>query len=75
MINQLPEAHRTVLLLIAVEGFSYKEAAELLDVPMGTIMSRLARAREKIGRLVQQGETKTGLPQSQRERRYEKSNT
>lgn len=52
MINQLPEAQRTVLLLTAVEGFTYKEAAEILKVPLGTIMSRLARAREKIGQSV-----------------------
>jgi len=64
MVNQLPEAQRTVLLLTAVEGFSYKETAELLDVPVGTVMSRLARAREKIGRSVLQGETRTVLSQS-----------
>jgi len=69
MINQLPEAHRTVLLLTAVEGFSYKETAELLEVPVGTVMSRLARAREKIGRLVHQGETRTVMAQSRGERR------
>ena len=68
MINQLPEAQRTVLLLTAVEGFSYKETAELLEVPVGTVMSRLARAREKIGQLVQEGETATVSIQSQVER-------
>jgi RNA polymerase sigma-70 factor (ECF subfamily) len=34
-----------VLELVAVEGYSYKDAAELLEVPIGTVMSRLARAR------------------------------
>ncbi len=41
----LPEAQRVVLSLIAIEGLSYKEAADVLDVPVGTIMSRLSRAR------------------------------
>ena len=57
MINQLPEAQRTVLLLNAVEGFTYQETAEILKVPVGTIMSRLARAREKIGQSVLNSET------------------
>ena len=65
MFNQLPEAQRTVLLLTAVEGFSYRETAELLEVPLGTVMSRLARARVKIGRSVQQGETENVSMQSQ----------
>lgn len=37
------------MLLVAVEGLSYSEAAEALDIPIGTIMSRLARARQTIG--------------------------
>lgn len=41
----LPEEQRTVLSLVAVEGLSYREAAEVLDTPIGTVMSRLARAR------------------------------
>jgi RNA polymerase sigma-70 factor (ECF subfamily) len=41
----LPDEQREVLVLVAVEGISYKEAAELLDIPLGTLMSRLARAR------------------------------
>jgi RNA polymerase sigma-70 factor (ECF subfamily) len=44
-IWKLPEEQRGVLMLVAVEGQSYKEAAETLDLPMGTITSRLARAR------------------------------
>ena len=42
---QLPEADGLVLVLVCVEGLSYRETAEVLDVPIGTVMSRLARAR------------------------------
>jgi RNA polymerase sigma-70 factor, ECF subfamily len=48
-VNALPEAQRIVMTLVAVEGLSYREAAEVLDVPIGTIMSRLARARLSVG--------------------------
>jgi RNA polymerase sigma-70 factor, ECF subfamily len=48
-VEALPEAQRVVMLLVAVEGFSYREAAELLNVPLGTVMSRLSRARALIG--------------------------
>lgn len=41
----LPEEQRAVLELVAVEGFAYKEAAAVLEIPVGTVMSRLARAR------------------------------
>jgi RNA polymerase sigma-70 factor, ECF subfamily len=44
-VERLPPDQRTVLMLVAVEGLSYKEAAAVVDVPVGTIMSRLARAR------------------------------
>ena len=41
----LPEEQRAVLHLIAIEGLSYQEAAESLGIPVGTLMSRLGRAR------------------------------
>lgn len=44
-IDALPDAVRTVFLLFAVEGLKYKEIADVLDIPVGTVMSRLARAR------------------------------
>lgn len=47
-VQELPEEQRLVLTLISIDGRSYKEAAELLDVPVGTITSRLARARKRL---------------------------
>jgi RNA polymerase sigma-70 factor, ECF subfamily len=44
----LPDEQRTLLALVVIEGKSYKEAAEILDVPMGTVMSRISRARRAI---------------------------
>ena len=44
-IGHLPPDQRSTLMLVTVEGLSYKEAAEVAGVPVGTIMSRLARAR------------------------------
>ena len=44
----LPEHHRAVLHLITVEGLSYQEAADVLEIPLGTVMSRLSRAREAL---------------------------
>ncbi|MFO1350619.1 MAG: sigma factor-like helix-turn-helix DNA-binding protein [Gammaproteobacteria bacterium] len=51
-IWRLPEEQRVVLMLIAVEGLSYKEAADALELPMGTVTSRLARARIAINEYV-----------------------
>lgn len=42
----LPDDQRAVLLMVVVEGLSYREAAEVLEVPIGTVMSRLSRARQ-----------------------------
>lgn len=50
LVGELPEEQRTVLLLVSVDGLSYREAAEALDLPVGTVMSRLSRARLHIGR-------------------------
>ncbi|NNU38800.1 RNA polymerase sigma factor [Rhizobium sophorae] len=47
-VNALPEAQRTVVFLAYVEGLSYREVACILDIPIGTVMSRLAAARAKL---------------------------
>ncbi len=44
----LPPDQQAIIVLICVEGLSYKEAAEVLEVPVGTVMSRLARARRAL---------------------------
>jgi RNA polymerase sigma-70 factor, ECF subfamily len=47
-VEALPEQFRMAVLLADVEGFSYKEIAEILDVPIGTVMSRLHRGRKAL---------------------------
>ncbi len=47
-LARLPEDQREVLLLVAVEDLSYAEAAKVLGIPVGTVMSRLSRARDRL---------------------------
>lgn len=60
-LQALPAEQREVLLLICVEDLSYQETAQILAVPIGTIMSRLSRAREKLGALMQGKDTVSRL--------------
>ena len=53
-IGQLPEDQRSVLVLVAVDGLSYREASDILEIPLGTVMSRLARARRRLHELMQE---------------------
>jgi len=53
--NQLSQEYRSVLWLVVVEEFSYRETAEILDVPIGTVMSRLHRARNELRKLLLTG--------------------
>ncbi|MDX3925204.1 MAG: RNA polymerase sigma factor [Shinella sp.] len=48
-LDDLSADSRAVLMLIVVEGYSYEETATLLDIPLGTVMSRLSRARRRLG--------------------------
>lgn len=67
-VEALPEAQRTVMILCCVEGFSYRDTAEILDIPLGTVMSRLSRGRLAIGQKIQPSQTlnktHTGLTSS-----------
>lgn len=51
-IAALPPDQRAVIALVALEGCSYKEAAHILEIPVGTVMSRLSRARARLAHLV-----------------------
>jgi RNA polymerase sigma factor (sigma-70 family) len=51
-MSLLSEEHRIVVALVLVDGLPYKEAAAVLDIPMGTLTSRLARAREALQKLL-----------------------
>jgi RNA polymerase sigma-70 factor (ECF subfamily) len=60
----LPDEQRAVLELVAVEGYSYREAAQILETPIGTVMSRLARAR---GALVERCRKRRPVTMARRE--------
>ncbi len=55
-LDALPEEQRTVLLLISVEGLSYGEVAAVVGVPLGTVMSRISRGRDRLATLLREGE-------------------
>ncbi|MGH8924952.1 MAG: sigma-70 family RNA polymerase sigma factor [Acidimicrobiia bacterium] len=60
-IESLPENFRMVVLLADLEGFSYKEIADILDIPIGTVMSRLHRGRKALQVALWDFATKRGL--------------
>jgi len=54
-MSKLPEEQRVAVALVLVEGLSYKEAAEVLEIPMGTLTSRLARGRTALAAALEDG--------------------
>jgi RNA polymerase sigma-70 factor (ECF subfamily) len=60
-LESLPEAFRMAVLLADVEGFSYKEIAEITDVPIGTVMSRIHRGRRALQKALLDYGTERGL--------------
>jgi RNA polymerase sigma-70 factor, ECF subfamily len=59
-LGRLPGEQRAVLLLVGLEQFSYEEAARVLDIPLGTVMSRLSRGRERL-RVLLYGEARPAV--------------
>lgn len=51
-LEQVPEKHRAILLLREIEGLSYEELSKILDIPKGTVMSRLFHARAKVQKIL-----------------------
>ena len=57
-MDKLPEEQRLAVALVLVEGLSYKEASELLEIPMGTLTSRLARGRTALAAALGEGQAR-----------------
>lgn len=55
-MNTVGSEHRQILLLVGLEGLSYREIADELRIPIGTVMSRLARARARLRQLLENGD-------------------
>src|SRR4051795_7047738 len=60
-IEELPDVFRMAVLLADVEGFSYKEIADILDIPIGTVMSRLHRGRKSLQKKLWEFAVERGL--------------
>jgi RNA polymerase sigma-70 factor (ECF subfamily) len=61
-LAKLPAEHHAAIMLVSVEGYSYDEAASVLDIPVGTVASRVARARTMLGRLMARGRGEAPQP-------------
>ena len=71
-LNGLSVEHRQILLLVGLEGLSYREVADELGIPMGTVMSRLARARERLRHALEKEEILDPAEQQPSGRRVER---
>ena len=61
-LEKLPDDQRRAVALVGLESMSYAQAAKVLGVPMGTLMSRLARGREALRRMTEGGAEREGIP-------------
>lgn len=61
-LGELPENYRVALTLVDIEGFSYAETAEIMEVPVGTVMSRISRGRNQLARLLKEYDNSSGKP-------------
>jgi RNA polymerase sigma-70 factor, ECF subfamily len=68
-INALSAEHRQILLLVGLEDLSYQEISEELGIPLGTVMSRLARARERLRGMLQNGPAFESAAEPMKEKR------
>jgi RNA polymerase sigma-70 factor, ECF subfamily len=66
-MTHLSEEERVVLVLVSVDGMSYKEASDVLDIPIGTVMSRISRARTNLLKRLA-GDTPASLPAAEKGR-------
>lgn len=60
-LNKLPDHYRSVVLLADVHEFDYKEVAQILDIPIGTVMSRLSRARQQLKKSLARNAAEYGI--------------
>jgi RNA polymerase sigma-70 factor (ECF subfamily) len=70
-LNSLSVEHRQILLLVGLEGLNYREISDELGIPMGTVMSRLARARERLRDALEGGKSLKPAEQQLRGRSVE----
>lgn len=67
-LDKIPTEFRAVILLVDVEEFAYKEASEILDIPIGTVMSRLSRGRKQLREQLAGLASEFGYNESKKER-------